>query len=70
MSDLRNKIIKLAYEKEELREALKPILSEMAEEARFEKGVPADPTENMSPEEAEKWEEMKEKYKDKFKEED
>jgi len=35
--------------------------------SRFEKGVPADPTENMSPEDAAEWEEMTEKYKDKFK---
>jgi hypothetical protein len=32
--------------------------------ARFEKGVPADPTENMSPEDAEIWKEMTEKYGD------
>jgi hypothetical protein len=35
--------------------------------SRFEKGVPADPTKNMSPEDAAEWEEMTEKYKDKFK---
>ena len=35
--------------------------------SRFEEGVPADPTENMSPEDAAEWEEMTEKYKDKFK---
>lgn len=36
--------------------------------ARFEEGVSADPTENMSPEDAEKWREMNEEYGDKFKE--
>jgi uncharacterized protein YjbI with pentapeptide repeats len=35
--------------------------------SRFEEGVPADPTENMSPEDAAEWEEMNEKYGDKFK---
>lgn len=37
-------------------------------ESRFEEGKPADPTKNMSPEEAKKWREMNEKHKDKFKE--
>jgi hypothetical protein len=37
-------------------------------ESRFEEGKPADPTENMSPEDAKKWKEMTEKHKDKFKE--
>jgi hypothetical protein len=37
------------------------------EHARFEEGVPADPTVNMSEEEAEEWRENTEKYKDKFK---
>lgn len=35
--------------------------------ARFEKGVPADPTENMSEEDAAEWEAMNEANKDKFK---
>lgn len=41
----------------------------LAEEmtARFEKGKPADPTENMSPEQKEEWEAQKEKNKDNFK---
>lgn len=42
--------------------------SEKEVESRFEEGKPADPTENMSPEDAKKWEEMTEKHKDKFKE--
>lgn len=39
-------------------------------ESRFEEGKPADPTQNMTPEEAEKWENMNEKYRDKFKKKD
>jgi hypothetical protein len=35
--------------------------------ARFEEGVPADPTENMTPEDAAEWQRQNEKYKDKFK---
>ena len=35
--------------------------------ARFEEGTPADPTKNMSPEDAEEWRENTEKYRDKFK---
>ncbi len=36
-------------------------------ESRFEEGKPADPTENMSPEDAEKWKEEHAKNKDNFK---
>jgi len=36
-------------------------------QSRFEEGKPADPTENMSPEDAKKWKEENEKHKDKFK---
>lgn len=35
--------------------------------AKFEKGVSADPTKNMSPEDKKKWEAMKDKHGDKFK---
>jgi len=35
--------------------------------ARFEKGVSADPTQNMSPEDAKKWDAMNEEHGDKFK---
>jgi hypothetical protein len=35
--------------------------------ARFEKGVPADPTENMSEEDAAEWKAMTEEHKDQFK---
>jgi hypothetical protein len=43
--------------------------SEDEKQSRFEEGKPADPTENMSPEDAKEWEENNEKYKDKFKKE-
>lgn len=36
-------------------------------QSRFEEGKPADPTENMSPEDAKKWKEEHDKNKDKFK---
>lgn len=35
--------------------------------SRYEEGKPADPTENMSPEEAEEWEQNTEEHKDQFK---
>ena len=35
--------------------------------ARFEEGVSADPTKNMSPEDAQKWKEMNEEHRDNFK---
>jgi hypothetical protein len=38
--------------------------SEDDKQSRFEEGKPADPTENMSPEDAKKWKEMHDKYKD------
>ena len=38
-------------------------------QSRFEKGKPADPTKNMSPEDKEEWENWNEKNKDKFKKE-
>jgi hypothetical protein len=37
------------------------------EQARFEEGKPADPTENMSPEDAEEWEKQNDEHKDQFK---
>jgi hypothetical protein len=36
-------------------------------DSRFEEGVPADPTKNMSPEDAKKWRKNNELYEDKFK---
>jgi len=41
----------------------------MSKDSKFEEGKPADPTKNMSPEEAEEWKRMNEKYKEKFKKE-
>ena len=42
-------------------------VAEEAKEGRFEEGKPADPTENMSPEDAKKWREMHDKYQDTIK---
>jgi len=36
-------------------------------QSRYEEGVPADPTENMSPEDAKKWKQQTEEHKDEFK---
>lgn len=63
---LYNDLVRVAFENPEIREDLMPVLKE--HDARFEEGKPADPTENMSPEDAEKWEQMKEEHGDKFKE--
>lgn len=41
--------------------------SDEEKESRFEEGKPADPTENMSPEDAKRWKEEHEKNKDNFK---
>lgn len=64
-SSLYDALVRVAFENREIRADLLPLLKE--HDARFEKGVPADPTQNMSPEDAEKWEEMKEEYGGKFK---
>ena len=41
--------------------------SRLSRTSRFEAGVPADPTKNMSEEDAAEWKKMNEKYRDKFK---
>lgn len=43
------------------------VFANEAKESRYEEGEPADPTENMSPEDAAEWERNTEKHKDKFK---
>jgi len=43
------------------------LMTELERIARFEEGVPADPTQNMSPEDAKKWKEMNDLHGDKFK---
>lgn len=48
-------------------ESVRNFVAEEDITAKFEKGVSADPTENMSPEDKKKWEEMKDKHGDKFK---
>lgn len=65
MATLKEQLIRLGNSNPELRDHIRPVLQVV--ESRFEKGVPADPTENMSEEDAEKWEEMKDEYGDKFK---
>ena len=71
MSDaLFNATVRLAKANPALRNHLLPILKEAKDEekeSRFEEGVSADPTKNMSPEDKKKWLEQKEKNKDKFK---
>jgi hypothetical protein len=50
------------------KQALPPgIASDEDKQSRFEEGQPADPTENMSPEDAKKWKAEHAKNKDKFK---
>lgn len=44
------------------------VASDDDKKARFEEGKPADPTENMDPEDAAKWKQNTEEHKDKFKE--
>ena len=41
--------------------------AEMLRDGKFEKGVPADPTENMTEEDAAEWERQNEEHRDKFK---
>jgi len=75
MSDkqLRAGLIRLAHSHPEFRKDLLPLIKsacDLDEEkmARFEKGKPADPTENMSAEDAAEWERQNELHRDKFKE--
>jgi hypothetical protein len=42
-------------------------MAELEKESKFEKGKPADPTENMSPEDAAEWERQNEAHRDQFK---
>lgn len=58
---LRVQLIRLAKANPNLRAQILPVL------ARFEAGKPADPTENMSPEDRDKWWAEHEKNKDNFK---
>jgi len=60
----------VARREESMREKGLKAAAETADEGmigRFEEGKPADPTKNMSPEDAKKWREENEKNKDKFK---
>lgn len=76
MSDtLRTRIIRLAHVRPDLRPHLLPLVSDRAAcgwggeapvTARFEEGVSADPTENMSPEDAAEWKKQNAIHRDKF----
>lgn len=64
---LRQAIIKLAYNNPQWQKDLLPLVVASDRGARYEKGVPADPTENMSEEDAAVWEEQNELHRDEFK---
>jgi hypothetical protein len=72
---LRTRIIRLAHSRPDLRPHLLPLVSDRAAcgwggeapvTARFEEGVSADPTENMSPEDAAEWKKQNAIHRDKF----
>lgn len=73
MSDkaLRSQLIRLAHQHPEFRKDILPLVTACDSEGpmmgKFEEGKPADPTSQMSPEDAKKWEEMNDKHKDNFK---
>lgn len=73
MSDktLRAGLIRLAHSHPEFRKDLMPLITACGPEApmqgKFEEGKPADPTKNMSPEDAAEWKKQTELNKDKFK---
>jgi hypothetical protein len=73
MSDkaLRAGLIRLAHSHPEFRKELLPILTACGPEApmqgKFEEGKPADPTKNMSPEDAAEWKKQTEEHADQFK---
>lgn len=71
---LRTKLIRLAHSRPDLRPHLLPLVTDKAAcgggetsvMARFEEGVSADPTVNMSQEDAAEWERQNELHRDKF----
>ena len=70
---LRSKLIRLAASRPDLRPHLLPLLSDKTAAcgegtvmAKFEEGKPADPTENMSPEDAAEWKKQNVINTDKF----
>ena len=76
VSSLRTDLIKLAHSHPEFRKELLPLIASEKDacgytegpmQGKFEEGKPADPTENMSPEDAEKWKVEHLKNKDNFK---
>jgi len=68
----KKELIKIAYNNPELRNDLLPVIEKLSKNdedktSQFEKGKPADPTKNMSPEDTKKWWSENEKNKDNFK---
>ena len=72
-SDAAGLAIRLSKSMRLARRLLRPdmldslVLASDEKESRFEEGKPADPTKNMSEEDAEKWKDNTDKYEDKFK---
>jgi hypothetical protein len=76
MSDtvLRTRLIRLAHSRPDLRPHILPLVADKAAcwggeapvTARFEEGVSADPTENMTQEDAAEWERQNELHRDNF----
>jgi hypothetical protein len=67
MGDLRDLADVLIRNMQELKSGKTASVTARREQARFEEGKPADPTENMSEEDAKEWEDMNEEHGDKFK---
>ena len=69
---LRGRLVRLAHSRPDLRADILPLLSDKAAcgentvMAKFEEGKPADPTENMSPEDAAEWKKQNVINKDQF----
>lgn len=69
-ADLRNRLIRLAHTNPAVRkDVLRLLASEGPTMGKYEEGKPADPTENMSPEDKKTWELNTLKHKDDFKKE-
>lgn len=69
-ADLRNRLIRLAHANPAVRKDVLCLLaSEGPTTGKYEEGKPADPTENMSPEDKKTWELNTLKHKDDFKKE-
>jgi hypothetical protein len=67
LEDVRLRYLQRRSQKESTMSRKIPASDDAWKVSRFEEGVPADPTENMSDEDAAEWEAMNDKYEDKFK---